>query len=87
MHPDAGAGDAARMAAVNEAWRVLGDAARRAAYDAEMGPAAHVEFAPGPAPVSARTTQLIRLLVVMLALIVLVVFAGILITGFAGMRG
>ena len=31
-HPDAG-GDAARMRQLNAAWRVLGDATRRAAYD------------------------------------------------------
>ncbi len=33
-HPDFG-GDARRMATINEAWNVLGDPARRAAYDAE----------------------------------------------------
>ena len=34
-HPDH-AGSAADMAALNEAWRVLGDPARRAAYDREL---------------------------------------------------
>lgn len=33
-HPDLG-GDATRMVALNDAWDVLGDPARRAAYDAE----------------------------------------------------
>lgn len=33
-HPDFG-GDPERMVAINEAWAVLGDPARRAAYDAE----------------------------------------------------
>ncbi len=33
-HPDFGGG-ARRMASINEAWAVLGDPARRAAYDAE----------------------------------------------------
>jgi curved DNA-binding protein CbpA len=33
-HPDFG-GDARLMASINEAWAVLGDPARRAAYDAE----------------------------------------------------
>ncbi len=36
-HPDRhGAGSAERMARVNEAWRVLGDPARRRAYDDEL---------------------------------------------------
>ncbi len=36
-HPDRhGEGSATRMAAVNEAWRVLGDADRRRAYDAQL---------------------------------------------------
>lgn len=36
-HPDRhGAGSAERMAAVNEAWRVLGDDRRRADYDLEL---------------------------------------------------
>jgi hypothetical protein len=34
-HPDAG-GDVDRMRAVNAAWRVLGDPARRAAYDRQL---------------------------------------------------
>lgn len=34
-HPDVG-GDPARMSDVNAAWRVLGDPARRAAYDREL---------------------------------------------------
>ena len=35
-HPDAG-GDAGRMQEVNAAWHVLGDPARRAAYDRDLG--------------------------------------------------
>jgi hypothetical protein len=34
-HPDAG-GDASRMQALNAAWNVLGDPARRAAYDRQL---------------------------------------------------
>jgi curved DNA-binding protein CbpA len=34
-HPDFG-GDSARMVAINEAWRVLGDRDARAAYDAQV---------------------------------------------------
>jgi curved DNA-binding protein CbpA len=39
-HPDHG-GDAARMIALNDAWDVLGDPERRAAYDASRVEAAH----------------------------------------------
>jgi curved DNA-binding protein CbpA len=45
LHPDHG-GDATRMAAVNEAWAVLSDPARRHAYDASLHPP--------PAPSAAR---------------------------------
>ena len=50
-HPDFG-GDANRMVALNEAWEVLGDRERRAAYDREREarrnppPAAIVNYAP-----------------------------------------
>jgi len=49
-HPDAG-GDARRMADLNAAWHVLGDPARRAAYDRQLArrPAAgHGAGAPPP---------------------------------------
>ena len=37
LHPDHGSGESApAMAAVNEAWRVLGDPDRRASYDASL---------------------------------------------------
>ena len=36
-HPDRAGGDAATMRAVNEAWTVLGDPARRARYDLDLG--------------------------------------------------
>jgi hypothetical protein len=35
-HPDAHEGDSSQMAALNEAWRVLSDPARRAMYDASL---------------------------------------------------
>lgn len=40
LHPDASdrAGSTAEMAALNEAWRVLSDPARRAAYDLALDP-------------------------------------------------
>ena len=57
-HPDARPADAAapgRFRALAEAWRVLGDPARRAAYDRalarERQPAARVPAAPGGVPV------------------------------------
>jgi len=56
-HPDFG-GDARLMASINEAWAVLGDPDRRAAYDAEP-PAREVQPSdarPAPAP-SARSAS------------------------------
>jgi curved DNA-binding protein CbpA len=44
-HPDRGA-SSARMVAINDAWRILGNPVRRAAYDAAPAPAAPV---PSPA--------------------------------------
>ena len=51
-HPDFG-GDGSRMAALNEAWSVLGRDESRLAYDASRGvrrPSANPEAAPPPAP-------------------------------------
>jgi curved DNA-binding protein CbpA len=45
-HPDFG-GDPAHMASLNEAWDVLGDTERRAAYDRALGRPETAEFA-GP---------------------------------------
>ncbi len=48
-HPDSAAGrDAGAMTAINEAYRVLGDPARRATYDAGMGQTSTVTAAPAP---------------------------------------
>jgi molecular chaperone DnaJ len=48
-HPDSAAGrDVGAMAAINEAYRVLGDAARRAAYDAAMRHGPTMTAAPAP---------------------------------------
>jgi molecular chaperone DnaJ len=54
-HPDrGGAASAAEMSNINEAYRVLGDEARRAAYDLQLG---STEAAPGgPAPTVSFTT-------------------------------
>jgi molecular chaperone DnaJ len=63
-HPDAPGGDVSTMAAVNEAWRVLGDPQLRRDYDRQLRPstsssertapttrATHTEYRP-PAPVA-----------------------------------
>ena len=53
-HPDRGAErDAAAMAAINEAYRVLGDPGRRAAYDAQMRDL-------DPRPTSAPAAETVR---------------------------
>jgi molecular chaperone DnaJ len=50
-HPDAHEGDNNQMAALNEAWRVLNDPARRAMYDASLRTAARPAAAtPAPEP-------------------------------------
>ena len=46
-HPDFG-GDVRRMASINEAWAVLGDPARRAAYDAHACLFSQANFFPHP---------------------------------------
>jgi curved DNA-binding protein CbpA len=63
-HPDHG-GDARLMITLNDAWDVLGDPVRRAAYDStraaqpgQPGPAGYSQSAPPPPPPSApRTTD------------------------------
>jgi len=47
-HPDYG-GDSARMSALNDAWDVLADPARRAAYDATLGSGYSGSARPGSA--------------------------------------
>lgn len=49
-HPDAHGGSSDRMASINEAWRVLGNAASRAAYDAGIRSQAEPPHASSPAP-------------------------------------
>ena len=59
QHPDLG-GSHAQAVRVNEAWAVLGDAARRAAYDLALGPAAGVlqgRAGAAPARDAAATTE------------------------------
>jgi molecular chaperone DnaJ len=54
-HPDSAAGrDVGAMTTINEAYRVLGDPARRAAYDAGMRGTATVAAAPAPARTGSR---------------------------------
>jgi curved DNA-binding protein CbpA len=50
LHPDRARGVASpRMATINEAWRVLGDPTRRAAYDEELAHARDASARPRPA--------------------------------------
>ena len=60
-HPDRDPAAAARMAAINEAYRVLGEPARRAVYDASLrgtGSAAGPSAAPAtPAPAAAMPSR------------------------------
>lgn len=57
-HPDAAGADAApRMAAINAAWEILGDPARRAAFDRERAVAAAMERARASAAASPATSR------------------------------
>jgi hypothetical protein len=49
-HPDRGGRDAERMRRINAAWAVLGDDARRAAYDAELAAPPPATAAPSARP-------------------------------------
>jgi curved DNA-binding protein CbpA len=55
-HPDMGLGAAHRMVKINEAWDVLGDPARRAAYDRAGLPWARQPVNPGWSTASAAET-------------------------------
>ncbi len=59
-HPDHG-GDARRMITLNDAWDVLGDPVRRAAYDSSRAPVRpsgpEHQSAPAPAPAPAAAVQ------------------------------
>jgi curved DNA-binding protein CbpA len=48
FHPDVVPSAGADMAAVNEAWRTLGDPGRRAAYDSRTRATSGAERTPGP---------------------------------------
>jgi len=58
-HPDHG-GDARRMITLNDAWDVLGDPVRRAAYDSSRAPVGQLgpeQQSPAPAPAPAAAVQ------------------------------
>lgn len=58
-HPDFG-GEQARMVALNEAWRVLGDSASRAAYDAQAQKSHSRRAMDPPAPAPAGNGPNVR---------------------------
>lgn len=49
-HPDVGAAPTPRMARINEAWRILADAGRRAQWDRAHSTVTAPHWAPAPAP-------------------------------------
>lgn len=98
LHPDRRAGDeraASAMARVNEAWRVLSDPARRAAYDRELrggavpgpgAPAGTAGMPPAPERV-VRPPLTVRPRTVVAAAVVLTVLIFVVITVSAGGGG
>jgi len=87
-HPDQVRGDAAVMAQVNAAWRVLGDPARRAAYDASTGAVEGVPRHVGlgtdrrDPPDGSPSPATLRLLVLFALGVAIVLFVAILLIGF-----
>lgn len=82
-HPDQGGRDAATMARINEAHRVLGDPARRAAYDASLRTPITVPTVMPSADVATRVPEVLpparypwKLVIVMFLLGVAVVLVG-----------
>jgi hypothetical protein len=81
LHPDA-AGDEEAMRALNEAWEVLRDPARRAAYDATLDDPFDRPFDPardpyvGP-PGWVRKAPVVAVLAVLLAIFILTAYAAV----------
>jgi hypothetical protein len=80
-HPDAG-GTAAHMSELNEAWRVVGDATRRRAYDARLRSAPRAadanvaDIAPTVAVPWVRSVPWVLLLAALAAIFVVSAYAG-----------
>ena len=78
LHPDAGAGDAAAMRELNEAWAVLRDPTAREEYDAALG--LDVEWDAAVAAVHGfwtRRAPVVAVLAVLLAIFVLSAYAAV----------
>jgi curved DNA-binding protein CbpA len=89
FHPDGGGGGEAEMAAINEAWTVLRDRSKRAAYDATTRvdittPPQTVHFTNGEyaADVDRARRKVLRVMVVALLVLTIVVFVAIFLIGF-----
>ncbi|MEY2432723.1 MAG: molecular chaperone DnaJ [Acidimicrobiaceae bacterium] len=88
LHPDAGGSDAAQMALVNDAWRILSDPARRLAYDATVGTHPGPAVAPAPAgadgarDVGLRLRPHLQLIVITALALMFIMFVAIVLIGF-----
>jgi curved DNA-binding protein CbpA len=83
LHPDGEGGDAQSMVVVNEAWRVLGDADRRRAYDATLDlPLPDAEAPELLADIGPPAPRSLRLIFAIVLVSMAVVFMAILLIGF-----
>ena len=84
-HPDVGAADDERMAGINDAWALLRDDDRRAAYDRTSG-APSVGTGPATARAapdfSRRAQRLFRAIIVIVAILALAVLFTVFVAGF-----
>jgi hypothetical protein len=90
LHPDVNGGDADAMRRLNDAWSILGDPARRAAFDARRPRTFRPDDATGadrppPEPDHARVgaeVTLLRVLVVVMVVLVVLAVAAVFLVGF-----
>lgn len=87
LHPDTASGDAAAMRALNEAWSVLSDPARRAAYDRSVEAVRETEVETGAEPPADPATGPPRIRVRLWPFLILGAGLLVVLTAYAGSPG